>query len=430
MVNSRLLKYQERHQESRYDEDIHVPQLSDFKVVSKVGHGGYGEVFKVYYEPTRRYYALKVTRGQYRREREGALLALLKGKPHVVQLIHDFSSAGQSNLVMELSRCSVYDLIKSRGGKSGKLTQLESSVITKQTLQGLDELTRMSIVHGDLKCSNLLIFDKGIIKICDFGNSIIQTNANATAHQKINHDGSIYYLAPELIKNHQNQYNEKSDVWALGGCIFEMIWGEPPFAQFGYAKALHYILNLTNNEPLLKGLKGPCLEFVSKCFQIDTDQRLSVKSLMELEWVQINEKLLKFVELNEEEEDVSDSLLNKFRETDLDSQFIDDDFDGNTLTEFQYCDINKIKSTIPNASYHKLIDCLNSGVDWQEPLHNANTLFKQDMRLLRRFVFAGYLPTILQHPRTKEVEEFTQILLSHKEGPDWFKIAGGNLRNN
>jgi serine/threonine protein kinase len=92
-------------------------------------------------------------------------------------------------------------------------------------LDGLDYLHALDIVYRDLKPENLLINDKGYIKIVDFGFAKVCTSRTYTLC------GTTEYLAPELVRG--KGHNKAVDNWALGVLIYEMVSGFSPFAGAG-----------------------------------------------------------------------------------------------------------------------------------------------------------------------------------------------------
>lgn len=74
----------------------------------------------------------------------------------------------------------------------------------------------------DIKCENLLIDSDGIIKLMDFG-----TLKKFSLDQKS--ETSAYWMSPELINN--RIISPKGDIWALGGCVIEMLRGNPPYSN-------------------------------------------------------------------------------------------------------------------------------------------------------------------------------------------------------
>lgn len=96
--------------------------------------------------------------------------------------------------------------------------------IFTQICLGLQEIHRTKIIHRDIKLRNVLVFQRGIVKIGDFGISKLLDNEDLYATTGI---GTPYYMAPELCFG--KNYSFKADIWGLGCLLFEMAAGKRPF---------------------------------------------------------------------------------------------------------------------------------------------------------------------------------------------------------
>ena len=94
--------------------------------------------------------------------------------------------------------------------------------LVKQMLEGLAYLHHMGILHRDIKGSNLLINNKGELKIADFGLSKIVWDK-----QTMTPCGTVGYTAPEIVRD--ERYSKSVDMWALGCVLYTMLCGFPPF---------------------------------------------------------------------------------------------------------------------------------------------------------------------------------------------------------
>lgn len=131
---------------------------------------------------------------------------------------HDF---GRTYLVMEyLPSITLRELLK----KQRRLTLDQSLEIADAVLAGLAAAHSAGIVHRDLKPENVLLVDDGRIKIGDFGLARA-VSANTTTGQALL--GTIAYLSPELVT--RGVADERSDLYAFGIMLFEMLTGTQPF---------------------------------------------------------------------------------------------------------------------------------------------------------------------------------------------------------
>lgn len=101
-------------------------------------------------------------------------------------------------------------------------------------LEGLTYLHGKGIIHRDLKCANVLVDNKGTIKLSDFGASkqLVEDNmTQTTGFGARSFVGSPYWIAPEVIK--RTGHGKPADIWSLGCCVVEMLTSKPPWSEFG-----------------------------------------------------------------------------------------------------------------------------------------------------------------------------------------------------
>jgi serine/threonine-protein kinase len=141
--------------------------------------------------------------------------------PNVVNVFDQGQDDDMAYLVMEyLPGITLRDLLRDYG----KLTPEQTIDIMESVLAGLAAAHRAGIVHRDLKPENVLLADDGRIKIGDFGLARAATHATGTGQALL---GTIAYLSPELVT--RGIADTRSDIYAIGIMIYEMLTGEQPF---------------------------------------------------------------------------------------------------------------------------------------------------------------------------------------------------------
>ncbi|CAN5492985.1 Stk1 family PASTA domain-containing Ser/Thr kinase [soil metagenome] len=141
--------------------------------------------------------------------------------PNVVNVFDQGQDADSAYLVMEyLPGITLRDLLQ----EYGSLTSQQTIDITEAVLSGLAAAHKAGIVHRDLKPENVLLADDGRIKIGDFGLARAASANTATGAALL---GTIAYLSPELVT--RGVADTRSDIYAVGIMMFEMLTGEQPF---------------------------------------------------------------------------------------------------------------------------------------------------------------------------------------------------------
>ena len=205
-----------------------------YQVIERVGVGGMAEVYKARDELLGREVAVKVLtdrlstdRSFVERFRREAQAAANLSHPNIVSL-YDYGSeeeAGANFIVMEL--------IDGRGleaviADDGPLMPERAAEIAADVAKALDRAHKTGLVHRDVKPSNIMITSYGQTKVTDFGIARATGDAEQTMTQTGMVIGTASYLAPEQAQG--NPVDARSDVYALGCVLYEMLTGQPPFS--------------------------------------------------------------------------------------------------------------------------------------------------------------------------------------------------------
>lgn len=94
-----------------------------------------------------------------------------------------------------------------------------------QTLAGLQYLHENNIIHRDIKGSNILVNDEGVVKLADFGASKKLSNLKGDMMMSLTVRGTPYFMAPEVF---EERYTSKADIWGIGCVAYQMITASPP----------------------------------------------------------------------------------------------------------------------------------------------------------------------------------------------------------
>lgn len=211
-----------------------------FELEEQLGAGGMGVVYRARYVGNNRRVAVKllpdhvaanpVLAARFAREME--LLKDLK-HPHIVNCFGGTTEGKQWFYAMELVEGgNVESLLK----EQGRLSWERVIDFAKQTAQALSCAHAHNIIHRDLKPGNLLLTKGGRIKLADFGLALVADEDRLTAAGKTM--GTFHYMSPEQIRG-KPPLSNRTDLYALGCVIYEMLAGEPPFTGSHAGEILH-----------------------------------------------------------------------------------------------------------------------------------------------------------------------------------------------
>ncbi len=200
-----------------------------YEVRSLLARGGMATVYEAIDLRLDRRVALKVMHPHLaadpgfvaRFEREAKSAARLS-HPHVVGVYDQGEADGLVYLAMEyIPGRTLRDVIR----EYGPLTAEQALVLLEPVLEALSAAHGAGLVHRDIKPENVLISHDGRVKVADFGlaRAVATSDTNATAGVLI---GTVAYLAPEQVE--RGEADARSDVYAAGVCLFEMITGQVP----------------------------------------------------------------------------------------------------------------------------------------------------------------------------------------------------------
>ncbi|HJT17792.1 MAG TPA: serine/threonine-protein kinase, partial [Thermoanaerobaculia bacterium] len=266
-------------------------RLGPYEILSPIGAGGMGEVWKARDTRLDRSVAVKVLPAGFaqnaqlrlRFEREAKTISQLD-HPHICTLF----DVGDDYLVMEfLEGESLADRLTRGPLPLGEVLRLGT-----QIAQALDRAHRAGIVHRDLKPGNIMLTKSGA-KLLDFGlaRSTVTTATDATQHKPLTSEGMILgtyqYMSPEQIAG--EEADARSDIFSFGAVLYEMLTGKRAFE--GKSKT-SIVAAIVGGEPRaisqLQPMTPPALEHViAKCLAKEPEMRWQSAGdiATELEWI-------------------------------------------------------------------------------------------------------------------------------------------------
>ena len=144
------------------------------------------------------------------------------------------------------------------------------------------------IIHRDIKGANILVDDKGVIKLADFGASkkIEEIVAQAGAGDSVaSLKGTVYWMAPEVIK--QSGYGRQADIWSVGCTVIEMATGRPPWSDAftDQVSALFTIAASDEMPGMPSYLSDDGKDFLAQCFKRNPKERPNATKLLQHPWL-------------------------------------------------------------------------------------------------------------------------------------------------
>jgi len=207
--------------------------LGHYEIVSELGRGGMGVVWKGYEPALTRYVAIKELSPALAHDamlverflREARSMAALND-PHIIQIYFIGQEAGQPFFVMEFVEGeSLSGLIK----REGRLGVPDALKVLHQAAQGLSTAHDRGVIHRDIKPANLMLNQRGQVKIADFGIALANRDFDAKLTGTGEFVGTPGYLSPEVCLG--KPVDQRSDIFALGIVLFEMLTGRTPFSD-------------------------------------------------------------------------------------------------------------------------------------------------------------------------------------------------------
>jgi non-specific serine/threonine protein kinase len=236
-------------------------QILHYRIDEALGAGGMGEVYRA--EDTRlgRRVALKFLPASYqydidRRDRflREARAASSLRSPNVAAIYDIGEHEGSSFIVMEY----VEGELLSRRVERGPLPLADAIDVAMQVADALDEAHLGGIVHRDIKSSNLMITDRGLVKVLDFGLVKLtgpigglragESNTSDDPTFMLGHEtiagvvmGTVSYMSPEQALGHQ--IDHRTDIFSLGVVLYEMLAARLPFGGDSSTEVIDKILH-------------------------------------------------------------------------------------------------------------------------------------------------------------------------------------------
>ncbi|KAK3555882.1 hypothetical protein QTP86_029808, partial [Hemibagrus guttatus] len=225
--------------------------LDEYELIHRIGSGTYGDVFKARNISTSVIAAIKVVKldagddiSSIQQE-----ITMMKDCMHKNIVAYFGSYLRNNKLWICMEFCgggSLQDIYH----VTGPLKERQIAYVCRETLQGLHYLHMMGKMHRDIKGANILLTERGDVKLADFG---VAAEINATVVKRKSFIGTPYWMAPEVAAvERKGGYNQLCDIWAVGITAIELAELQPPMFDIHPMRALMLMSKSSFQPPKLK----------------------------------------------------------------------------------------------------------------------------------------------------------------------------------
>lgn len=256
-------------------------EIGRYRLKSKLGQGGMGDVYLALDTTLEREVALKVLKPELAPDRDRlnrfvqeAKIASALNHPNVATIYEIGEAGGSWFIAMEY----VEGQPLSARAASGPMTAAEIVSVGIQVADALDAAHARGIIHRDIKPANLILGPRGFVKVLDFGLAKMSSSPPTTAETQVVTSegivmGTVQYMSPEQALG--KDLDPRTDLFSLGALLYEMATGRPPFAG---ATSQETIARILQNPPdaiarLNYEIPAELDRVIRKCLEKDRDRR-------------------------------------------------------------------------------------------------------------------------------------------------------------
>ena len=203
--------------------------------------------------------------------------------PNIVKILYANESEKYFDIVLEYAnKGNLFYYIKD----NEYLSESQSFKIFIQIVNAIYFLHKNNFIHRDIKPENILLFDKNIAKLCDFGWCV-----EFKDEPRNTFCGTTEYMAPEMLN--EKNYGKEIDIWSLGILLYEMLHGHSPFkpdkANFNDKDVIKNII-YQKNIKYKSSLSKECIELMTHLIDKNIKRRYSLEDIINSKFVKKFEK--------------------------------------------------------------------------------------------------------------------------------------------
>lgn len=239
-----------------------------YRIVERIGAGGFGVVFKAWDSQLERTVAIKVLKSGAGEDPAAALLAeartLAKLDHSAIVPVYDLGRTVGGELLIVSKFIDGSDL--KTWLKSHPMTTAQAAHCVAVIAEALDYAHSQGIVHRDVKPGNILLTSSGEAVLSDFGLALHE-HAIGTGNQLV---GTPAYMSPEQARSEGHRVDGRSDIYSLGTVFYELLTGQRPFLTQNREELLDFIRNVEVRPPrqirreIPRELERICLKALAK----------------------------------------------------------------------------------------------------------------------------------------------------------------------
>jgi len=367
--------------------------LRNFKIISELGVGAFGTVFKVQHILTEKIYAMKVMNKNYIIQKkylhyvvsEFEIMKSLTGFPFVIDLHYCFQSANYLFMVIDICPGGDFDNLK-------YINNLK--LFFAELVLAFEHIHKHHVVYRDLKPENILLDPYGHIKVCDFNlaKSGVSKQKRATSFC-----GSPMYLSPEMLD--PEGVDQRCDIYGIGLIIYELVTDKPAFMAPNLDALYDKIKNnkIDFQDPKLK---GDMKDLLQKILVVNPDERISIEEIKKHPYF----KDISFVKVFKRE--YGPIIIKKKDESEINIKLKHQDFTKNIMNNKDNKENNEIdeqkKSENEFKEHQKKLD-ENKEYSFLDGKISVREMKKDQKRAMKNYVREFYY---IKHEDQPQTEEF------------------------
>ena len=288
----------------------------NYKVLQPLGEGSFGKAFLCKKESDGSLCVIKqiLIEGMDQKEKdevlnESTILSKLD-HPNIIKFYDVFESKKPKHMINIVTEYAdggdLSEKKKKKKNKNNNFTESEILDYFTQICLAIKHIHKKKIIHRDLKSGNIFLMKNGFVKLGDFG---IAKGFQKTMDKAKTMVGTPYYLSPEILEN--KPYDSKSDIWALGVLLYEMMTFKMPF-NANSLPMLSVKIMRGNYIPPPTIYTKDLRELVAKCLTVDAKLRPTIDEILKMPLIQ--NRIRSFLDEVQYNKEFSKTITKKYKE--------------------------------------------------------------------------------------------------------------------